>query len=77
MKSNIGYQVVGCDGALSSSALAVALSEQGQLLAPMLELITAGKAAVDESIDVMGRATIAAVLRISTSPVSGEPHQGK
>lgn len=52
-------------------------AKDGQLLAPMLELITSGKAVVDQAIDVMGRATIEAVLRISAAEVAGQPHQGR
>jgi len=77
MNAQTGYRVVGREQALNSRELAAALSKDGQLLAPMLELITAGKAVVDEAIDVMGRATIEAVLRISAAQVAGEPHQGK
>lgn len=77
MKSNTGYQVVGRDEVLGSRGLAAALCKDGQMLAPMLELITAGKAVVDDAIDVMGRATIEAVLRISAAQVAGEPHQGR
>jgi transposase-like protein len=77
MNAQTGYRIVGRWQALDSRELAAALSKDGQLLAPMLELITAGKAVVDEAIDVMGRATIEAVLRISAAQVAGEPHQGK
>jgi len=38
------------------------LSRDGQLLLPMWELIQSARCAVDELIDVMGRATIEAVL---------------
>jgi transposase-like protein len=77
MNAQTGYRIVGRGQALDSRELAAALSKDGQLLAPMLELITAGKAVVDEAIDVMGRATIEAVLRLSAAQVAGEPHQGR
>lgn len=44
---------------------------------PILELVTQGQAVVDEAIDVMGRATIEAVLELSARQIAGEPHQGK
>lgn len=68
---------MGRDEVLGSRDLAAALCKNGQMLAPMLELITAGKAVVDEANDVMGRATIEAVLRISAAQVAGQPHQGR
>ena len=55
MNAQTGYRVVGREQALNSRELAAALSKDGQLLAPMLELITAGKAVVDEAIDVIAR----------------------
>ena len=42
-------------------ALAEFLSKEGQLLLPMLKLIEQAELAVDELIDVAGRATIEAV----------------
>ena len=54
------YQII--DGvskeSLSSRELAAFLARDGQLLLPMLDLITQGERAIDEVIDVMGRATI-------------------
>src|SRR5437764_15191360 len=43
----------------------------------MLEWIEQSQAAVDELIDVVGRATIEAVLRLSAERVAGPPHPGK
>lgn len=77
MRSSTGYRVAGREEALRSSELAGMLAKDGQVLAPMLELITSGKAVVDQAIDLMGRATIEAVLRISAAQVAGQPHQGK
>ncbi|MFG0314762.1 MAG: IS256 family transposase [Phycisphaerales bacterium] len=77
MKASSGYRVVGREGALSSRELAAALARDGQMLLPIVELITTGKAVVDEAVDVMGRATIEAVLELSASEVAGTPHQGR
>ena len=71
------YQIV--DGsskdALSSRELAAFLAKDGQLLLPMLDLITQGERAIDEVIDVMGRATIEAILRMSAEQVAGPRQQ--
>jgi putative transposase len=73
------YQIV--DGsskdALSSRELAAFLAKDGQLLLPMLDLITQGERAIDEVIDVMGRATIEAILRMSAEQIAGPRQQGK
>jgi hypothetical protein len=44
---------------------------------PLLELITQGERAIDEVIDVMGRATIEAILRMSAEQIAGPRQQGK
>ncbi|GAH46688.1 unnamed protein product, partial [marine sediment metagenome] len=49
----------------------------GQLLLPMLELIEQAEAAVDEVIDVVGRASIEAILLLSAQQVAGPQHKGK
>lgn len=80
MNTRTGYRVVDRDeaaGAIDQRELAAALARDGQALLPILELITTGRAVVDEAIDVMGRATIREVLRLSANQVAGEPHQGK
>jgi putative transposase len=53
------------------------LAKNGQALLPMLELIEQSQAAVDELIDVAGRAMIEALLRLSAEGVAGPPHPGK
>jgi transposase-like protein len=79
MKVHTGYRIVGRDDVAKVSAgdLATALALDGQALLPILELITTARGTVDEAIDVMGRATIQAVLELSAAQVAGEPHQGK
>ena len=57
--------------------LARFLCQQGQLLLPMVELITQAEMAVDELIDVVGRATIEAVMTLSAQEVAGPKHPGK
>ena len=58
-------------------ALAQFLSGEGQALLPMLELIEQAEMAVDELIDVAGRATIEAVLTLSAQELAGSKHPGK
>ncbi len=53
------------------------LSKNGQALLPMVELVEQSKMAVDELIDVLGRAQIEAVLRLSAEGIAGPPHPGK
>ncbi len=60
-----------------SRALAQFLSSEGQALLPMLELIEQAEMAVDELIDVAGRATIEAVLTLSAQELAGSKHPGK
>jgi len=72
-----GYQIVGTEEKLSSKALADLLAKEGQFLLPMVQLIEQAECAVDELIDVMGRATIEAVLLMSAEQVAGPKRQGK
>jgi putative transposase len=53
------------------------LVQNGQFLMPMVELIEASRLAIDELIDVLGRASIEAVLQFSAMSVAGEKHQGR
>ena len=60
-----------------SRALANFLAKEGQLLLPMLDLIEQAEVAIDELIDVMGRATIEAVLLMPAEQVAGSKAPGK
>jgi putative transposase len=62
---------------LDPRQLADVLARHGQLLLPLLDLIEHAEAAVDDPIDVMGRATIEAVLIMSAAGVVGPKQQGK
>jgi len=72
--NNKDYQIATKE---DSRKLAEFLSREGQLLLPMLELITQAEMAVDELIDVTGRATIEAILLMSAQEVAGPKHPGK
>jgi putative transposase len=58
-------------------ALLEFLTQHGQQLLPFVELIADARMAVDEFIDVLGRASLEAVLQLSATTVAGPPHQGK
>jgi transposase-like protein len=60
-----------------SRKLAELLSREGQLLLPMLELVEQAEMAIDELIDVMGRATVEAVLLMSAEEIAGPRRPGK
>ncbi len=60
-----------------SRALAEFLQKEGQFLLPMVELIETAQVAIDQVIDVTGRATIEAVLQLSAQEIAGPKHQGK
>ena len=60
-----------------SRALSEFLQKEGQFLLPIVSLIETAQGAVDEVIDVAGRATIEAVLQLSAQEVAGEKHPGK
>ena len=62
---------------LDSRELTRFLAEEGQLLLPMIDLITEARVAVDELVDAMGRATIGAVLEVSAKEVAGPRHPGR
>jgi len=68
------YQIV---DRKDSQAFAGYLAKNGQLLLPLVELIESSRMAVDELIDVLGRASIEAVLQLSAAGVAGEKHQGR
>ena len=60
-----------------SRALTEFLQKEGQFLLPLVSLIETAQAAMDEVIDVAGRATIEAVLHLSAQEVAGEKHPGQ
>ena len=69
-----GYQIM---SKKESRQLSEFLVKEGQFLLPMLELITGAEIAVDELIDMTGRATIEAILKLSAQELSGPKHPGK
>ena len=68
------YRIVSRD---DSQSLAEYLTENGQILLPMVELIEGSRMAIDELIDVLGRASIESVLQLSAQGVAGEKQRGR
>ena len=60
-----------------SKQLASFLAQNGQALLPMVDLIEQAQMAVDDLIDVLGRAALEAVLQLSAEQIAGPSHQGK
>jgi len=60
-----------------SRALSEFLQKEGQFLLPIVSLIETAQGAIDEVIDVAGRAAVEAVLQLSAQEVAGEKHPGK
>jgi len=71
------YHTIDKQGKVGERKLAEFLVRNGQALLPMLELIEQSRMAIDELIDVMGRASVEAVLELSATQVAGPPQPGK
>lgn len=61
----------------NSQAIAGLLAKDGQLILPLLDLVEQAQCAIDDLVDVMGRATIEAVLAMSAAQLAGPKQQGK
>jgi putative transposase len=71
------YHTLDKQGKVGERKLTEFLIHNGQALLPMLELIEQSRMAVDELMEVLGRASIEAVLELSARQVAGAPQQGK
>ena len=71
------YQIFESESPIDSQQAAAFLSNEGQLLLPMVELVEQAQCAVDDVVDVMGRATIEAILQMSAEQLAGPKQQGK
>ena len=71
------YHTISTQGQTNSRRLAEFFSRHGQGLLPMVDLIEQSRMAVDELIDVAGRATIEAVLQLSAEQVAGPRTPGQ
>jgi putative transposase len=71
------YHTISSKGASNAGRLAEFFSRHGQGLLPMVDLIEQSRMAVDELIDMTGRATIEAVLQLSAEQVAGPRTPGQ
>jgi transposase-like protein len=71
------YQIVTNPSKVTSRELAEFLAKDGQFLLPLVKLLERGETAIDAVIDVMGRATVEAVLRMSAEQLAGPKTQGR
>lgn len=71
------YHTISTQGQTNSKRLAEFFSCHGQGLLPMVDLIEQSRLAVDELIDMAGRATIEAVLQLSAGQVAGPRTPGQ
>ena len=65
------YHIVQRDAESSSAILEQFSKANGQILLPMVELITQARIAVDELIGEMGRKTVETILQLSAAEVAG------
>ena len=71
------YHIVQRDAESSSAILEQFSKANGQILLPMVELITQARIAVDELIGEMGRKTVETILQLSAAEVAGLRSPGK
>lgn len=71
------YHTITKMGEQNASRLAEFLSQNGQILLPMVDMIEQSRLAIDELIDVAGRATVEAVLQLSACEVAGPRTPGR
>jgi putative transposase len=71
------YHTIDKQGKADERRLAEFVVRNGQALLPMMELLEHSRMAIDELIDVMGRASIEAVLELSAAQIAGPPQPGK
>ena len=71
------YHTLATKGEANAGRLAEFLRRNGQGLLPMVDLIEPSRLAVDELIDVIGRARVEAVLQLSAEQVAGPRTPGQ
>lgn len=64
-------------GAADRRAVAEFLKREGQFLLPMVELVERTELAIDEVVQVVGRATVEAVLSLSAEALAGPKQAGR
>jgi hypothetical protein len=71
------YHTITTKGPTNARRLAEFFSRNGQGLLPIVDLIEQSRLAVDELIDVAGRATIETVLQLSAEQLAGPRTPGR
>lgn len=71
------YHIVSREAETASAAVEEFAKANGQILLPLVELITQARMAVDEVIDNIGRQTIETILNLSAEQVAGARTPGK
>ena len=71
------YHIVNREEKSAAAAIEQFAKSNGQLLLPLIELITQARVAVDEVIGTIGRKTIETILILSAEEVAGARTQGK
>ena len=71
------YHIVDRDERTATASIEQFAKSNGQLLLPLLELITQARVAVDEVISSIGRKTIETILTLSAEHVAGARTPGK
>jgi putative transposase len=71
------YHIVSREAKSASAAVEEFTKANGQILLPLVELITQARIAVDGVIDSIGRQTIETILSLSAEQVAGPRTPGK
>ena len=71
------YHIVNRDEKTAAASIEQFAKSNGQLLLPLLELITQARVAVDEVISSIGRKTIETILTLSAEQVAGRADAGQ
>ena len=71
------YHIVNHEEKSAAASIEQFAKSNGQLLLPLIELITQARIAVDEVISSVGRNTIETILRLSAEQVAGTRTPGK
>jgi putative transposase len=71
------YHIINREEKIAAAAIEEFAKANGQLLLPLVELITRARVAVDEVIGAVGRQTIETILTLSATEVAGPRTPGK
>ena len=71
------YHIVSSEAKIASAAVEEFARANGQILLPLVELITQARMAVDEVIDSIGRQTIETILNLSIEQVPGRARRAR